>query len=197
MNLIEVKPNRFYYLIPLPFLLLLGLVFFRFGFISAEPFHADTFAGPEEISTGMVILSSLVLAVSLFLFLHWTYRFIFNPAVFTANEQGFTTNLAGIKTELIHWHDVAGIKEINNSGSDGQDQYSLAVYFKSPNAYLMKQGFLIRLIQDLALKAGYYRNLSNKPASRESDVPMLLPVKSLGKKYVEVKRLFEEKTSII
>jgi len=101
---VEIKFNRFSYLIPIPFVLLLMWLFYKFVLTEPqEPIKNKTF----------IFIAYAILAVGSFLVLNFAWRFITAPVVFRMDDNGIVYNPAGVATGLISWHEISDVNEAN------------------------------------------------------------------------------------
>jgi hypothetical protein len=99
MTLLEIRTNRFYYLIPLPFILLLMILFYKHG-IKGE--HAD------QVFT---VLGFFVLLAGGFLLVYFLKQFITNPYLFKATDKGFEYIPTGVSYGFYNWKDVVSVQD--------------------------------------------------------------------------------------
>src|SRR5688500_6288110 len=99
---IEIRYNRYSYLIPIPFILLLMWLFYKF--ILTEP--------EEPIQDKMLIYVAIgIMVVGSFLVLNFIWRFIKAPVVFRMTDEGILYNPAGVTTGLIRWDEIENVEE--------------------------------------------------------------------------------------
>ncbi len=161
MQPIEIRYNRFAYLIPIPFVLLLMWLFYKF--VLTEP--------QEPINDKIIIYVAYgVLALGTFLVLNFTWRFIKAPVIFRMDDQGIVYNPAGVSTGLICWDEIddvneANIKVVRNDAPVFETV--LAVKLKDPEAFRKRYNIAIRPIlqkgakmydADVFLESGVLKN---------------------------------------
>lgn len=167
MTPIEIKFNRFSYLIPIPFVLLLMWLFYKFVLTEPqEPIEDKTF----------IYVAYAILTVGSFLVLNFAWRFITAPVVFRMDDQGIIYNPAGVTTGLINWHEISDVNETNMKVVRGDApvyQTVLAVKLKDPDAFRKKYNILLEKMLQLGNKM--------------YDADIIIESKVLGNKYDVVK----------
>ena len=174
MDEIKIKPPRFSYLIPIPFILFLMGIFYWVAFEKEDE---------EEVGTGLKIIAVLVLIVGSFLLYQFTRQFIRVPVILLMNNQGFEYNPAGVSSQFIGWEEVAKVEEVSvrvlRGRNTGGWETALGVWLKDPGTYRSRMnaalGFLVKQNEKM-----YGATLLIEPAS-------------LGKEYEEVRRFFKRK----
>lgn len=163
---IEIRPNRFLYLIPVPFCLLLMGVFYWFVL------------GPEAtVEDGMFYYVAIgVLVVGAFLTFQFTRQFFKPPVTFRMDQEGFEYNPAGVSSGLIRWNEVASIEEKQiktMSGSVPGFSTVLAVTMKDPAAFRKRYNVLLRKAVQLSEDVNH--------------ASVLIEPAALGKQYGEIR----------
>lgn len=167
LNPIEIRPNRFGYLIPIPFCLLLMWLVYKYVLIDPQqPIEDEMFF---YIAYGIMIIGG-------FLALNFAWRFIKAPVVFRMDDQGILYNPAGVTTGLIRWDEIAdanekNIKVVRNDAPVYQTV--LALKLKDPEAFRKRHNLVLAHL----LKLG----------NKMYDADVLLEISVLGKKYDAVK----------
>ena len=140
MQPIEIKFNRFSYLIPIPFILFLMWVFYWF-----------TIAEPDENFTGSVkvflVVTAFVEIIGLFLTIYFFKQFVKPPVIFRMDDQGIVYNPAGVSTGLIGWNEISDVNETNMKVvRNGAPVYQtvLAVKVKEPQEFRKKYNIGLR-----------------------------------------------------
>ncbi|GAA4320833.1 STM3941 family protein [Flaviaesturariibacter amylovorans] len=126
MTPIEIRPNRFLYLIPI--VIALGLMFLFVYF---------TFVNPEgnEMPTMMYVMSGFMVLVGSFLSVKLFQRFLRNEFVFRMDDEGIESNEGGITTGLIRWSEIKEAREIKVPSSNRRSMATetvLALYLHHP-----------------------------------------------------------------
>lgn len=171
---IEIKYNRYTYLIPIPFCLLLMWLFYQF--VLNEP--------QEEIQDKNFIYVAIgAIAVGAFLTLNFAWRFIKAPVVFRMDDEGILYNPAGVTTGLIRWDEIDNAEEVQittyNNGTAIVGV--LAISLKDPEAYRRRYNILFQKALELGEKR-YHASVLIEPAV-------------LGKNYETVKTELKRRTN--
>ncbi len=128
MTPIEIKAKRISYLVPLPFILLLMFLFYKYAIVNSGEGNDKVF----------FIVGIFVVGVGAFLAGYFTLQFFRNPAILRANEQGFEYNPAGVSLGFIPWKDVSGFEEVMVRvvrGDVPTHEQALAIILKDPEQY--------------------------------------------------------------
>jgi len=139
MQPIEIKFNRFSYLIPIPFVLFLMWVFYWF-----------TIAEPDENFTGNVkiflIVTVFVEAVGLFLTIYFFRQFLKPPVIFRMDDEGFIYNPSGVSTGLIRWDEISDVNEVNIAEvvpNSQVNELALGIQLKNPAEFRGKYNLFL------------------------------------------------------
>lgn len=143
---VEIKYNRFAYLIPIPFVLFLMWIFYKF--VLTEP--------QEPIEDSILIyVAYAIMIVGSFLVLHFAWRFIKAPVIFRMDNDGILYNPNGVSTGLINWTEISDVNEKNLKVVRGDApvyQTVLAIKLKDPDAFRKKHNILLEKILQLGNK---------------------------------------------
>jgi hypothetical protein len=175
----EIKYNRFYSLLPLPFIIGLITVFIYFVFIKQEDLDGKRF------TTDFFVVFGFLTLVGLFLIYQFTKQF-FNPRpLFYMDEQGMEYNEGGIGTGKLQWKEICEIKEIEIRSTKGRRPYTetvLGVVLKDPEKFRSnKNQFLKKLM---------------KVSDNMYDTSILISPGSFGKDYVAVRNKMQEMVTL-
>ena len=139
--IIEIKNNRYGYLIPLPFIWALMLVFYW-------AWHSPSIDLRHSTSLIWKILPFFVWVMGTLVSLLLWRGFLNPPIIFTANSEGFMANYNGNKTGLIHWKDIKETREMQilTSKATRSNNYKivLGVLLKDPESYTAGKNLLMR-----------------------------------------------------
>jgi hypothetical protein len=148
MQPIEIRPNRFAYLIPIPFVLFLMWIFYWF-----------TIAEPNENFTGAVkiflVVTVFVEAVGLFLTAYFFKQFLKPPVIFRMDDEGVVYNPAGVSTGLIRWEEISDVNEVNISQvvpNSQVNESALAIQLKNPEEFRKKYNIVLKKALQLGNK---------------------------------------------
>lgn len=128
MTPIEIRPKRISYLVPLPFILLLMFLFYKYAIVNSGEGNDKVF----------FIAGIFVVAVGAFLTGYFALQFFRNPAILKADDQGFEYNPAGVSLGFIPWKDVSGFEEVMVKvvrGDVPTYEQALAIILKDPEQY--------------------------------------------------------------
>lgn len=146
MQPIEIRYNRFAYLIPIPFVLLLMWLFYKFVLIDPQ----------QPIKDKIFIYAAYgVIAIGTFLVLNFTWRFIKAPVIFRMDDEGILYNPAGVSTGLIRWDEIDNVNETNIKVVRNDApvfETVLAVKLKDPGAYRKRYNIAIRPVLQMGAK---------------------------------------------
>jgi hypothetical protein len=174
MQPIEIKFNRYSYLIGIPFILALMFLFYWF-----------TIANPDENFTGSVrlflIVTLFVEAVGIFLIIYFLKQFFNPPVVFRMNNEGIVYNPAGVSTGIIKWEEIDNVEEavitVYRNGTAYENV--LAISLKDPEAFRQRYNVLFQKALQLGEKR-YHASVLIEPGV-------------LGKKYSAVKEEIKQR----
>jgi hypothetical protein len=141
----EIKYNRYYNLLPLPFIIGLMTVFVYFVFIKQED------ADGQKVPAVFFAVFGFVMLVGLFLIYQFAKQFFKPRALFYMDEEGMEYNEGGIGTGKLQWKEIYEIKEIEIKSTKGRRQNTetvLGVILKDPEKYRSnKNHFLGKLMK--------------------------------------------------
>lgn len=183
-TLIEIKPNRFTYLIVFPFAGGLASLFFWLVFIKEPSIFADDLIGK-------VVFSLLILAGMLLCYKSVS-QFIQNKPIFVVYEDGFVSNGYGVSSGLMSWKDIKRIEEKVIMRKDGTSYNTLSIIFKNQDHYANSQTGIIKTLLKFFTKIKVMNKIDATPADSES-LPLIIMVDSFGKKYSQIKLVMDEK----
>lgn len=182
--LLEIRPNRFIYLLLAPLALSFAVGFFFVVFLS------DIVSEFKDPLMPKIIFSFFML-VGLFLAQHWFRAFLKNESTFTIYEEGFESNLYGVSAGLIRWQDIRKIEDQQVRYGRGFSA-ALAVYLKEPDKYTGEQPWVVRVLRQVIEVLGLHK-AQQASGTSEEDLPVYIPIEALGERYAQVKRVFDEK----
>jgi len=165
---IEIRHNRFLYLIPIPFCFFLMYVFYWVLFVNPEV---------ESSIWPMYLISVFVFLVGAFMIVVSIKQFLKNPVVFRMDDEGIEVNEAGVSSGFIRWQEIREIKETMAPGR--RRQSVLAVYLKDPSAHSKQYGKALQPIVNLS-------NAMNGTA-------IYISAGILGKEYSNIRMMIEKK----
>lgn len=173
MESIEIKPNRFSFLIPLPLIALLMYVFIRiiFQHNNHEP----------KLPTMMYVVGGFVCAAGTFLFIYFFKSFCKPHVIIRLDNNGFEYKPAGASFGFIQWTEVEDIRDVqvlSNNGRQARTVICLGVALKNPKEFRKKFSWFKR----------------NTLGANESmyGVSVLIQPSTLGKRFAGVKQIMEE-----
>lgn len=182
--ILEIRHNRFIYLGLAPIPLMFSGLFFFILFLAEEPI-------PRESDTIGTLIFGFFIPVGIFLSVHWFLRFLKDTPVFSILEDGIISNTHGVSSGLIRWQDIRKIEEQEVRDGRGAS-YALAIYFKQEGRYEQEQPLLVRMLR-WAVKATGIHKIQRLSDSDETELPVLIPISSLGVRYEQVKKIMDEK----
>ncbi len=192
--LLEIRQGRAGYLVLAFFALVMGLVFFIFGFLGGAGFVEAPYGESTSVSIPQKLLSSIAMFVCGFLLSFFFRRFLSNPPVFTIYKEGLESNTNGVSTGLITWTDIAALEELvvrSNSGSGTRKEAALAIHLHDMRLFTQNQPALVRFFYSLAGKTGRYRS-PGAPGHNPEAVPLLIPITALGSQYMQARELLQQ-----
>ena len=171
---VEIKYNRFAYLITVPFILLLMGLFYWFVL------------RPESVVEDRMFyyVAIGVQVVGAFLVFQCIRQFIKSPVIFRMDQEGFEYNPAGVSSGLVRWKEIDSVRETaitTMSGNAPGKTKVLAVKMKDPKAYRSRYNAVLR--GALALSEEF------------NDATVLIEPAALGKQYDEIKEIMIRRTS--
>ena len=141
--IIEIKNNRYGYLIPLPFIWALMLVFYWAWQNPSIDLRHSTSLIWKIVPFFVWVMGTLVTLL--------LWRDFLNPLIiFAANSEGFKANYNGKKTGVILWKDVKETREMQilTSKATRSTNYEIviAVFLKDPESYTAGKNLLMRTV---------------------------------------------------
>lgn len=137
---IEIKSKRWQSLVPLPFILGLGIAFYWFIWGPGS----DSLDVPTAT---FKIVSLLAMGVSLFLFIYFVKLSIWPATILRVDEDGIIMN-TGVSTRLMRWEEISKIKDTSiRATSSGGAPYRarvFAIQFKNPQQFRKRFNPLFR-----------------------------------------------------
>ena len=185
--IIEIKNNRYGYLIPIAFIAVLMAVFYWAWITPTIDLQHSVNIIWKVIPIGIWVIGG---AFSLYLL----KCFVNPPVIFTANSEGFKANYNGNKTGLIYWKDIKETREMRilTSKTVRYDNYFIVmgVLLKDPEGYTAGKNLLMRTaIESMVNNYGtaifiYKVSMSN---SHYEKVKMLLEDNIAQKHFIHTK----------
>ncbi|MBU7578491.1 MAG: hypothetical protein KAF40_10550 [Flavihumibacter sp.] len=177
-TIIEIKSKRWQSLVPLPFLLGIGITFYWFFWRNgSESLDAPT--------ATFKWLSILVMGVSLFLFIYFVKTSIWPATILRVDEDGIIMN-TGVSTQLMRWEEISKITETSiRATSGGGAPYRarvFAIQFKNPQQFRKRFNPIFRG--------------SIRLSEAVNGVSLFIPFGYLENHYEEFKKLVERKMKI-
>lgn len=181
--ILEIRHNRFIYLALSPFPLAFSGLFFWVLFLNDEPLFGDDIMG--------TVIFAFFIPVGIFLSYHWFSRFLKDTPIFSVFEEGFESNTNGVSSGLIRFEDIKKVEEQLVREGRGQSA-ALAIYFKNPEKYEQQQPAVVRMLRS-AVKLTGAHHAQRLSSTTEDDMPVLIPISTLGARYPQVKKIIEDK----
>lgn len=182
--ILEIRHNRFIYLALSPFPLAFSGLFFWVLFLNDEPLFGDDIMG--------TVIFGFFIPVGIFLSYHWFSRFLKNTPIFSVFEEGFESNTNGVSSGLIRFEDIRKVEEqLLRDGPRGSSA-ALAIYFKNPQKYEQQQPAMVRMLRS-AVKATGAHHEQRLSSTTEEEMPVLIPISTLGARYPQIKKIIEDK----
>lgn len=172
MTPIEIRAKRIAYLIPIPFTVLLMVLFYKYAIIDNE-----------QDNTIFFITGIFVVGVGAFLSVYFLAQFFRNPVLFKADDKGFEYIPAGVSLGLVRWEDVSGLEEVEVKvvrGDVPTYEKALAIILKNPDEYRQQFNAPLRKLMEIS--------------EQRNKGTILIEPASLQGRYEEVKKYFEEQT---
>jgi hypothetical protein len=183
--ILEIRHNRFIYLVLSPIPLAFSGLFFWVLFLNDEPLFGDDIMG--------TVIFGFFIPVGIFLSYHWFSRFLKDTPIFSVFEEGFESNTNGVSSGLIKFGDIKKVEEQLVREGRGQSA-ALAIYFKNPEKYEQQQPAVVRMLRSAAKFTGAH-HAQRLSSTTEEDMPVLIPISTLGARYPQVKKIIEDKIS--
>lgn len=171
---VEIRFNRYYYLITLPFILLLMGLFYHFV-LSPEAVVEDRMF--YYVAIGVQVVGA-------FLAFQCVRQFMKAPVIFRMDQEGFEYNPAGVSSGLVRWKEIQAVEEIDIRTADGNAPNRtkvLSVKLKDPRAFRSKYNFLIK--SALAL------------SEEVNNTSIMIEPAALGKQYEEIREIMIRRTN--
>jgi len=178
--LIEVRSNRYYNLIVIPFAAGLGYLFFWLSFISDDPPF-------EDDALGRILLVVFVF-VALLICILAIRTFLKNKSLFIVYEDGFVTNTHGVASQKVLWRDISRIEDKIVPNSESRPERVLAIFFKDPDYFAYSKSKTVGKMMRMATIA---KGVAQGDVP-ETEAPLLIPGGSLGEKFEEIKSFIEK-----
>ncbi len=182
--ILEIRYNRFIYLLLAPIALALSGLFFYLIFLSDDMSEFQTETTPK-------IIFSFFILVGLFLAYQWFRAFLKNEPIFTVYEEGFDSKTHGIRTGLIRWRDIRKVEQQQIRDGRGYSA-ALAVYLKQPDKYNQEQPLAVGMLRS-AVEATGLHQAQQATGPTEEDVPVYIMIGPLGERYAQVKKIIDER----
>ncbi|RYY96299.1 MAG: hypothetical protein EOO11_13815 [Chitinophagaceae bacterium] len=143
MTPIEIRPNRYLYLIPI--VLALGLIFLFVYFTLFNP-------EGDELPAMMYVMTGFMVLVGGFLCIKLAGRFLKNEALLRIDDEGIESNEGGITSGLIRWSEIREVREIEIpwNGRASRTQTVLAVYLHDPEKQRSRYNPALRALTNFA-----------------------------------------------
>lgn len=184
--ILEIRYNRFIYLLLAPIALALSGLFFSLVFLS-------DIMSEFQNSTAAKIVFSFFILVGAFLAVYWFRAFLKNEPIFTVYEEGFVSKTHGVNAGLIRWQDIRKIEQQQIRYGRGFTT-ALAVYLKQSDKYNQEQPLVVNALRS-AVKATGLHQVQQVSATSEEDLPVFIPIEALGERYAQVKKIIDEKVA--
>ena len=184
--ILEIRHNRFVYLLLAPLALVLSGLFFYLIFLS------DITSEFQNQTTPKFIFSFFIL-VGLFLAYQWFRAFFVNEPIFTVYDEGFESKTHGVSTGLIRWQDIRKVEQQQIRDGRGSSA-ALAVYLKQPDKYNQEQPVGVSMLRS-AVKATGLNQAQQLKGANDEDLPVYIPIGSLGARYAQVKKIIDAKVA--
>jgi hypothetical protein len=171
----EIKYNRFYSLLLVPFIIGLVSVFIYFVFIKQEDVDGKKF------TTDFFLVFGFLTLVGLFLIYQFSKQFFRPRPLFSMDEEGMEYNEGGIGTGKLQWKDIYEIKEIEIKSTKGRrpdTETVLGVILKDPVKYRNNKNYFLRKLM--------------KMSDKMYDTSILMNPGTFGKDYVAVRNKMQE-----
>jgi hypothetical protein len=175
----EIRYNRFYSLLPIPFIIGLITAFIYFVFIRQEDIDGN------RVPVIMYFISGFVTCVGLFLIYQFARQFLKPRPLFRMDEEGMEYNEGGIGTGKLPWKEIREIKEIEIRSTKGRrpnTETVLGVFLKDPEKYRSnKNAFVSKLM---------------KMSDRMYDTSIFISPGTFGKNYQAVRNKMQEMVTL-
>jgi hypothetical protein len=175
----EIRYNRFYSLLPVPFIIGLISVFIYFLFIKQDDSYEN------RVPVIMYFVFGFVTLVGMFLIFQFSKQFLKPRPLFKMDEEGMEYNEGGIGTGKLPWKEIREIKEIEIRSTKGRrpnTETVLGVFLKDPEKYRLDKNPLLGKLM--------------KVSDNMYDTSIFISPGTFGKNYLPVRNKMQEMVAI-